>query len=149
MSEFRKIVDETRFKQAFQEFIVQAEKNYESGKANGSRTPYGFPKKPACDGAEFKQQFGQGAASATPYMNWWCVSIYYLPNIQNIILGIEKDRYPHLTQMKLKPLHYLTIGNKKVDVAVYFSSAKANINYKKLYNAFMDVCEEVMSLGLY
>ena len=84
----------------------------------------------------------------TPYMNWWVVSIYYLPENGNIIMGIEEDRYPHLKEIQIKPLRYDQIGNKKVNTAVFYATHKTYVNYGELYEKFLQVCEEVMRLGL-
>ena len=147
-SDLSKTVTVNAFEQAYIKFIEQADKNAISKKAQGSKTPYGFSVRPECDGAHFKQQFGQGTPSSTPYMNWWVVSIYYLPENGNIIMGIEEDRYPHLKEMNNKPLRYEQIGNKKTNIAVFYAAAKDNVNYGVLYESFITVCEEVMQLGL-
>lgn len=143
-----KVVTVDAFEKAYKAFIEQADKNAVSKKAQGSKVPFGFSEKPECDGAHFKAQYGQGAPSAAPYMNWWVVSIYYLPNNGNIIMGIEEDRYPHLKEMSIKPLRYDQIGNKKVNTAVFYSATKNSVNYDELYEYFMSVCEQVMKLGL-
>ena len=147
-SELSKTVTVNAFEQAYIKFIEQADKNAISKKAQGSKTPYGFSARPECDGAHFKQQFGQGTPSSTPYMNWWVVSIYYIIESGNIVMGIEEDRYPHLKEMNNKPLRYEQIGNKKTNVAVFYTTAKDNVNYVELYESFVTVCEEVMQLGL-
>lgn len=147
-SDLSKTVTVNAFEQAYIKFIEQADKNAISKKAQGSKTPYGFSVRPECDGAHFKQQFGQGAPSSTPYMNWWVVSIYYLPENGNIIMGIEEDRYPHLKEIQIKPLRYDQIGNKKVNTAVFYAAHKTYVNYGELYEKFLQVCEEVMRLGL-
>ena len=147
-SELSKVVTINIFEQAYIKFIEQADKNAISRKAQGSKIPYGFLEKPECDGAHFKQQFGQGAPSSTPYMNWWVVSIYYLVDSGNIIMGIEEDRYPHLKEMQNKPLRYEQIGNKKTNVAVFYAAPKENVSYRELYENFVTICEEVMQLGL-
>ncbi|MGO4926870.1 DUF7225 domain-containing protein [Streptococcus alactolyticus] len=147
-SKLRTVVKAEAFEKAYKAFIEQADKNAVSKKAQGSKIPFGFSEKPECDGAHFKAQYGQGAPSAAPYMNWWVVSIYYLPNNGNIIMGIEEDRYPHLKEMSIKPLRYDQIGNKKVNTAVFYSATKNSVNYVELYECFMSVCEEVMKLGL-
>lgn len=147
-SELSKVVTAQAFEKAYAAFIEQADKNAISGKAQGSKTPYGFSEKPECDGAHFKPQYGQGSPSAAPYMNWWVVSIYYLPNSGNIIMGIEEDRYSHLKEMTIKPLRYDQIGNKKINTAVFYSANKSSVNYGELYEKFISVCEEVMRLGL-
>ena len=66
-------------------------------------------------------------------MNWWVVSIYYIIDSGNIVMGIEEDRYPHLKKMQTKPLRYEQIGNKKTNVAVFYSAAKDDVNYGELY----------------
>lgn len=147
-SELSQVVTAAVFEKAYAAFIDQADKNASSGKAQGSKTPYGFSEKPECDGASFKPQYGQGAASAAPYMNWWVVSIYYLPNSGNIIMGIEEDRYSHLKEMSIKPLRYDRIGNKKVNTAVFYSTNKSSVDYGELHEKFISVCEEVMRLGM-
>ena len=91
-SDLSKTVTVNAFEQAYIKFIEQADKNAISKKAQGSKTPYGFSVRPECDGAHFKQQFGQGTPSSTPYMNLWVVSIYYIIDSGNIVMGIEEDR---------------------------------------------------------
>lgn len=147
-SELSKTVSAAAFERAYKAFMEQAEKNAISGKAQGSKVPFGFSEKPECDGAHFKPQYGQGAPSAAPYMNWWVVSIYYLPKSGNILMGIEEDRYPHLKEIQIKPLRYDQIGNKKVNTAVFYAAHKTYVNYGELYEKFLQVCEEVMRLGL-
>jgi len=129
-------------------FIKQANVNAISGKSAGGQTPFGFSGKPQCDGAEVCTHYGQGGASKTPYLNWWVVSIYYIPNNGNITLGIEENRYPHLKEMAIKPLRYIQIGNKKEQIAVFYSTTKESVNYVELYECFLNVCEEIMRLGL-
>ena len=148
-SELSQVVTATAFEKAYAAFIDQADKNASSGKAQGSKTPYGFSEKPECDGAHFKSQYGQGTPSAAPYMNWFVVSIYYLPNSGDIIMGIEEDRYSHLKEMSIKPLRYAQIGNKKVSTAVFYSTNKSSVDYGELHEKFISVCEEVMRLGLH
>ncbi len=147
-SELSQILGVATFEKTFAAFIDQADKNAASGKAQGGQTPFGFSGKPQCDGADVCTHFGQGGASKTPYLNWWVVSIYYLPDNGNIMMGIEEDRYPHLKEMEIKPLRYSQIGNKKVDTAIFYSTTKNSINYSELHENFMNVCEEVMRLGL-
>ena len=147
-SELSQVVTATAFEKAYAAFIDQADKNASSGKAQGSKTPYGFSEKPECDGAHFKSQYGQGTPSAAPFMNWFVVSIYYLPNSGDIIMGIEEDRYSHLKEMSIKPLRYAQIGNKKVSTAVFYSTNKSSVDYGELHEKFISVCEEVMRLGM-
>ncbi|MDD5792117.1 MAG: hypothetical protein PUD22_06020 [Erysipelotrichaceae bacterium] len=147
-SELYQMLSAEVFENAYAHFIEQADKNTETKKAQGPKAPFGFSKKPEYDGAHLETHYGQGAASAAPYMNWWVVSIYYLPYEGKIVMGIEEDRYPHLKQMQIKPLRYDQIGNKKINVAVFYSAPKTYLNYKDLYEKFIDVCEEVMRLGL-
>ena len=144
-SKLSQVVTATAFKNAYAAFIGQADKNALSGKAEGAKTPYGFSEKPECDGALFKCQYGQGTASATPYMNWSVVSIYYLPNSGDIIMGIEEDRYSHLKEMSIKP-EYAQIGNKKVRTAIFYSTNKSRVDYGELYEKFISVCEEVIQI---
>lgn len=148
-STLRKIVTADAFEKAYRAFIGQADKNAISKKAQGSKIPYGFSEKIECDGAIFKAQYGQGVPSAAPYMNWWVVSIYYLPSNGDIIIGIEEDRYPHLKEISIKPLRYERIGNKKVNVAVFYLTNINSVNYNALYEYFILLCEDVMRLGLY
>ena len=148
VSELSTILNFNAFKQAFEKFLTQASDNAVSGKSEGGQTPFGFSKRPVCDGADVCTHFGQGAASKAPYLNWWVVSIYYLPDSENIIIGIEQTRYPHLKEMAIKPSDYSRIGNKKVDVAVFYSTNKSDLNYTDLYENFINICEEVMRLGL-
>lgn len=147
-SELRQIIDRKTFEYTFSAFVEQADKNVETKKSSGGQTPFGFDKKPKCDGADVSTHYGQGAASKTPYLNWWVVSIYYLTDSGNIVLGIEEDRYPHLKEMHINPVRYSGIGNKKVDVAIFYTTTKDNINYDELYKSFIEVSEEVIRLGL-
>lgn len=126
-SELSRVVNRESFASAYRKFMEQAEENSISQKSHGSRVPYGFSKQMILvDGGNFCQHFGQGTASKTPYMNWWVVSIYYLVDSGRIIIGIEEDRYPFVKQMK--PVRYERIGNKKVDVAVFYSTSKSKMN---------------------
>lgn len=147
-SDLSKILDINAFERSFDDFIKKAEANALSGKARGGQTPLGFSGKPRCDGADVCTHYGQGAASKTPYLNWWVVSIYYLPETGDITVGIEEDRYPHLKEMQIKPLRYSRLGNKKVDIAVFYSTNKLNLDYLELYDCFLNICEEVMRIGL-
>lgn len=147
-SELSQVFTKEKFESAFKAFLIQADENYVTKKSFGGRTPYGFSERPNLDGAEIVIHYGQGAASKTPYLNWWVVSIYYLPDSGNIIMGIEEKRYPYLNKMDIKPERFERIGAKKEDVAVFYATTKDGINYIDLYNKFMDVCEEVIRLGL-
>ena len=122
ISELRKNVTAEKFRIAYSAFMEQADKNSVSRKGQGSRTPFGFEGNREFDGANLSQHFGQGAASSTPYINWWVVSIYYLPDTGKIIMGIEEDRYPYLG--KMNPDRYTYIGNKATRVAVFYSASK-------------------------
>ena len=99
-SELGRNVTLDKFKTAYRMFMEQAEKNAISKKSEGKRFPYGFSDNYKFDGAGFLQHFGQGAASKTPYMNWWVVSIYYIVDSGAVIMGIEENRYPYLNKMK-------------------------------------------------
>ncbi len=148
MSELREVVTKERFEKAYKAFMEQAEKNAETSLAKGSRTPVGMPFKSgrnAVDGRDFTQHFGQGAASKTPYMNWHVVSVYYIVDSGQIAIGIEKDKYPKVTQMN--PIRYEKWGNRKTDMAIFYETVKDKINYKELYDKFIDVSEEVMGLS--
>lgn len=147
-SDLSTVVTQRMFEQAYEKFIEQAEQNAFSKKSNGSRTPYGFASAPECDGAVFMQHFGQGAPSATPYMNWWVVSVYYLVDSGDIVLGIEEGRYPYLNDMQMKPIRFERVGKRKNRIAVYYFSKKDNLDYENLYEKFISICEEVMRLGL-
>lgn len=147
-SELSKIVTQQVFEQAYEKFMEQAGKNALSKKSNGSKTPYGFSSVPECDGAGFLQHFGQGAPSATPYMNWWVVSVYYLIDNGDIVLGIEEGRYPYLNDMQMKPTCFEKVGKRKNRIAVYYSTKKENLDYENLYEKFISICEEVMRLGV-
>ena len=143
----RSIITEEAFQKAYSGFMLQAEKNAVSRKSEGSRIPLGFEytNGKIC-GKNFTQHYGQGAASKTPYINWHVVSIYYIVESSSIILGIEATRYPYLN--KMKPLRKSQIGNKKVDVAIFYETTKDKLEWEKLYREFIRVIEEVMALGL-
>lgn len=147
-SELSRVVPLALFKKAFEAFMEQADQNAITGKSYGSKTPFGYSKKPPCDGADLAQRFGQGAASMAPYMNWWVVSIYYLPANGKILIGIEENRYPHLMELEIRPIRRAQIGNKKIKTLVYYSTTKESIDYSELYENFLCVCEEVMRIGL-
>lgn len=141
----RKCITAESFSEAFMEFIRQAEENSKTHLSNGLRNPYGFDEKnKLSDITQFHQHFGQGAASKTPYVNWWVVSIYYVVDIRSFVLGIEENRYAELS--KMKPLRIKRIGNKKVNVAVFYEIGKDSLNCYELYERFMSVCEEVVRL---
>ena len=148
ISELRTIVTQQVFEQVYEKFMEQAEKNALAKKSNGSRTPYGFFSVPKCDGADFLQHFGQGASSVTPYMNWWVVSVYYVVNCRDIMIGIEEGRYPFFDDMRMKPMRFERVGKRKNRIAVYYSTNKETVNYESLYEGFITICEEVMRLGL-
>ena len=61
-------------------------------------------------------------------------------------MGIERNRYPKLNQMK--PIRFVQLGNKKTDVAVFYESSKNVIDFWALYEEFIKVSEEVMMLGI-
>lgn len=147
-SELSKIVTADAFQQSYTKFIEQADKNKTTKRSHGSKTPYGFTSMPKCQGKDFMQHFGQGAASATPYLNWWVVSIYYITSSGKVVMGIEKERYSHLKDIQIKTLGYKMIGNKTSSVAVFYEKEKDNVNCRELYEIFIAVCEEVMRLGL-
>lgn len=147
-SELSTVVTQRMFEQAYEKFIEQAEQNAFSKKSNGSRTPYGFASAPECDGAAFVQHFGQGAASATPHMNWWVVSVYYNISSREIMIGIEDGRYPLMNDMQIKPIRFDKVGNRKKRIVVYYSTNKDTVNYEILYDTFITICEEVMRLGV-
>ena len=144
-SELSRIFTAESFEKAYSMFLEQADKNAISQKAQGSTIPFGVSA-PISDGFALTQHFGQGVAGKTPYLNWHVVSIYYIVDEARIVMGIETERYPHLNQMK--PLKYEQFGNRKASIAVFYESAKAEINYAELYERFIDVSEEVMRLDV-
>jgi hypothetical protein len=151
-SELRRMMTPQLFEKAYKIFIEQADENAQTKKSRGQRLPYGISKADnermiSIDEGGMAQHYGQGAASYTPYINWHVVSVYYLPSTGQIIVGIEKDRYPFLD--KMKPLRYSQIGNKKIDVAVFYETTKDSVDYAKLYQKFIEVSEEVMRIGVY
>ena len=144
-SELRKNVSAEKFELIFKDFLRQADDNAKTGKSFGGKTPKSLDN---CffDGAHLRCHYGQGAASKTPYLNWWVLSIYYLPNNGNIVMGIEDYRYPYIDQMK--PIIHKFVGNKQDKVAVFYETTKSTLNYKDLYNHFVDVAEQIMKLGV-
>jgi hypothetical protein len=126
-SELSHLLTPELFEKAYVKFIEQADKNAISKKSEGSKVPFGFSGQNTFDGANFTQHFGQESSSKTPYINWWVVSIYYIIYTGRIIMGIEEDRYPHLN--KMKPLSFKQIGNKKINIAVFYEASKNNVKY--------------------
>jgi hypothetical protein len=150
-SELRRTMTADQFEKAYKIFIEQADKNATTRKSHGEKLPYGITREDnermkSIDGGGMSQHYGQGAASYTPYINWHVVSVYYIPVTGQIIIGIEKERYPHLN--KMKPLRYSQIGNKNVDVAVFYETSKDSVDYGELYWKFIEVSEEVMGIGI-
>ncbi len=148
-NELSKIVTYEKFEIAYSRFLEQADKNARTQKSEGSKTPYGFvfeTKQNFICGGAFSQHFGQGAASKTPYISWHVVSIYYVVDSKKIVIGIEESRYPHLQNMQ--SIRTEAIGKKDRYVAVFYECAKDSIDYKELYNKFMDVSQQVIELDL-
>ena len=145
-SELRQNITPEKFEAAFKVFLEQAEKNAVSGKSHGGRTPYGFDNNTYFDEADFVTHYGQGAASKTPYINWWVLSIYYVVDKGSIVMGIEERRYPHLERMK--PIRFKQIGNKRENVAVFYETLRDRIDYATLHLKFITIAEEIMRLGL-
>ena len=145
-SEMRKNVSVKAFEKAYLKLLEQAKINAVTKKSEGSSVPYGFSANNFFDGATFSQHFGQGAASKTPYMNWWVVSIYYVVDNNTIVMGIEENRYPYLD--KMSPIKYEKIGNKKIRIAVFYESDAESVDYEELYESFINTAETVMKLGL-
>lgn len=151
-SELQRVLTRDVFEKAYRAFLEQADKNAISKKANGGSIPYGISKEEAdlikeADGNgifRLSQSFGQGAASLTPYINWHVVSIYYIPAEERIVMGIERTRYNGLKYMN--PLRYTKIASKKDDVAVFFESKKAMLDYDVLYKKFINVCNEYRAI---
>ena len=137
------------FEKIYSNFMNQADINAISQKANGAKVPMGIAYSTddyTIDNGKFLQHFGQGTASQTPYISWHVVSIYYIVPSARVVLGIEEDRYPKVTQMS--PYSFERIGRKKTDIAVFYEGSKENLNYKELYEKFICVSEEVMALGM-
>lgn len=94
MSELQEVLSFEKFELAFKSFMNQAESNAISGKSRGSKSPLGIVATKASDssgkllvdGAHLGVQYGQGAASRSPYFNWGVVSIYYLVSEKRICL---------------------------------------------------------------
>lgn len=147
-SELSKIVTAETFKNAFEHFLAQAEDNAKTGKSKGSRMPYGISAIIHINGetTRVSTHFGQGAASKTPYMNWWVVSNYYIVESGRIVTAIEEERYSHIKEME--PIRYEMIGAKKTRVAVFYETTRESIDYNDFYEHFINVCEEVMTLGV-
>lgn len=154
MSELAQVLTYEKFEIAFKSFMKQAETNAISGKARGSKAPAGIVASKASDssgkllvdGAHLGVQYGQGSASQSPYFNWHVVSIYYLVCEKRICLGIEEDIYEKVKQLPVK--RYAIIGNKKAFVAVFYEDDVDIIDFHELYDAFMELAENVRSLGL-
>ena len=147
-SEISQDLTQEMFEQAYTYFINQADINAKTDTAEGTKVPYGYNEIPYYNCAAFKSEYGQGRASSRPHMNWWVISIYYLPNSGQIILGIEENRYKHQKKMTIKPKEIKTIGKNKTKVLIYYSTNKKNVDYKILYDKFIELCDEVLRLGL-
>lgn len=145
-SQLSKIITFEKFEKAYSSFIEQADKNVMTKKGEGPKTPLGFDGDNVINNWSFSQHFGQGAASRTPYVNWFVISIYYVIESAKIIVGIEKERYPHLD--KMNPIKIEELGKKGRYVAVFYECNKNNTDYKKLYEHFISVSEQVINLGL-
>lgn len=146
ISELRQNLSPEKFEKAFKAFLKQADANAISKKSDGLETPFGIENR-MYDGANLHLHYGQGAASKTPYMNWWVLSIYYVVDTQMVYLGIEKERrYPYLE--KLNPPRYKELGNKKESVAIFYSRPKDAIDYPALYEKFITTAEEIIRLGM-
>ena len=144
-----KVVTKEMFAKAYVDFMKQADENAITGKGKGSRTPSGFEnlKNKRIDGWMVSQHFGQGGASLTPYINWYVVSVYYIVNQSRIVIGIEKDRYKKVDEMK--HLGFEQIGNKNTKIAVFYETSKADVDFDVLYDEFIRVAEEVYRIGTY
>ncbi len=133
------------FKQAFDNFLKQADQNKISKKAEGKET---IPEL-----GLLRRNFGQGNASRAPYMNWYVVSIYYLTDKNEIIIGIAKnfldDPSRHLDNMNFSKLGEELLGTNSEDktVAVYYKTSRELLNYDELYKKFVDLCDEVQRVG--
>ncbi len=149
-SELRCLVTMDLFEKEYKAFISQADKNAVTTKPSAKEMPGGFPYTKGgvkVDGGNIGRHFGQGRAGKTPYINWHVVSVSYIVEEARIVVGIEGDRYHHLNEMR--PIRYERIGNKNVDVAIFYETEKETIDYRELYNKFISVSEKVMQLGLY
>lgn len=144
-SELRRILSKEKFVAAFRYFLQQVDENAKTGKAEGSQTLYGLSTS-RVNGSDLTQHFGQCNVSETPYMKWHVVSIYYVVKEHRIVLGIEKDRYQHSSEMR--SLKDKKIGNRKLAIAVFYEIDFESIDYDDLYEKFITVSEEVMRLGL-
>ena len=144
-SELSKNVSAEKFELIFKYFMRQADENAISKKSNGGKKSK-YLDNCYFDGANFYTQYGQGAATKTPHINWWVLSIYYLPDTGEITMGIEEFRYRHLN--KMNPIAHKFVGNKKERVAVFYETMKDTIDYNELYEVFIDVSEEIMRLGI-
>ncbi|MCR4615835.1 MAG: hypothetical protein K5756_06780 [Clostridiales bacterium] len=149
-SELCKNVSVEKFELIFKDFMRQADDNAKTGKSFGGKKPK-YLDNCFFDGADLGYHYGQGAAAKTPYLNWWVLSIYYLPENGKIIMGIEniganESRYPYISQMK--PITYKYVGNKKYKVAVFYETTKETIDCGELYDNFIDIAEQIMRLGV-
>ena len=144
-NEFNRLKEELTvesFTKAYTAFIDQAEKNLVTKKANGKRIPEGLSNT-FYQGANISQHFGQGAASKTPYLNWGEVSIYYLIDTKDIVIGVELDKYPELEVLAV-PIGYRKIGARKKEMPIFYSSTKETINLVELYDKFLDMIRSIM-----
>ena len=148
MSKLRQYVTLEKFERAYKEFMKQAEKNAVSGKSEGTKTPFGFWDNNYFDGAHMLNQYGYGAASKAPHINWWVLSIYYIVETGDVVMGIEEDRYSHLKELP-GIIGYVQMENKKMRVASFYESTKDNIDYEIIWTRFIDISEKIMELGLY
>jgi hypothetical protein len=147
MSELRKNLTVNKLEIAYKDFMKQAEKNAVSGKSEGKKIPLVLLNGNIFDGSGVLNQYGYGAASKAPHINWWVVSIYYEVESGRIVMGIEEDRYRYFDKLT-KPTRYTHIGKKNVRVAVYYEATKNTVDYNELYEKFIDLSEQVMKYGL-
>ena len=145
INELSKKVSQEKFELIFKEFMAQADENAKTGKSNGTKKSR-YLDNNEFNGAKFKCNYGHGAATKTPHINWWVLSVYYIPYNGRIIMGIEDHRYPYLN--KMNPISHKSIENKKDTVAVFYETTKDNVNYKKLYEAFINIVEQITILGV-
>ena len=154
-SHLRQTVSKEAFEIAYKNFLEQADRNTQSRSTTGSKkVPLGVEHIPnhKIDGWDFTTHYGFGNPSRTPYLNWHVVSIYYMTDTGQIIIGIEAERYKMHTGKnisEMNPIRMKKFSNKKTDVAIFYQTSRDRIDYSELYEKFVGVSEEYVRLNGY
>jgi len=136
---FKQIFPYDEFKKILELFIQQAKLNKNTGRSNGNHQAR------FNTGAKLYNHFGQGAASKAPYINYWWISIYWNPEMHELVLAVYTDTEDlagatFFPPKELSGIDATIPGKGRVTKLYSCSDDYIENDILELYEKFMEAC---------